>query len=77
MPGWFFGTLTAAGRSPKVSMDSDFDAANICRVINSQRNEVSREVLLVLSAALVLDAAGYKYLHAKLPSSCQVCNDGE
>ncbi len=61
--------------------DSGIDAAYIWRVLNSEKREVSREVLILLNVALVaderrvetlvevandlLDAAGYKSLRGK------------
>ncbi len=74
--------LHSSGKSIyRLSNDSGIDAAYIWRVLNDQKHEVSREVLILLSIALVLDdgevdmitdiandllaAAGYKSLRAR------------
>ncbi len=71
--------LQRAGKSIyQLSNDSGIDAAYIWRVLNNKKNEVSREVLILLSIAFIvdddevdaiaevandlLDAAGYKTL---------------
>lgn len=73
--------LEKSGKSIyQLSKDSGIDAAYIWRVLNSDKREVSREVLILLSVGLVaderrvetlvdvandlLDAAGYKILRA-------------
>ena len=48
--------LQKSGKSIyQLSNDSGVDSAYIWRVLNSERHEVSREVLIVISLALVLD----------------------
>lgn len=48
--------LDKSGKSIyQLSNDSGVDSAYIWRVLNSERREVSREILILMSVALVLD----------------------